>query len=602
MRFLALTPGQVVLLIGATAAAVIGLYWLRPPFRRLLVPSNLVWVRVLNGQNRRADRLRWWVSLVLAMVIALSIALALGRPKARSASRRTGKVVVVVDTSPTMATRRADGKSRWEHAVERARRLLEEESGSEFLLADTTGQLASFAAFGDRLAALDALEELRVSAAGRPEFPRWLLGEGSGTGIYFISDGVRVDIPAGLPKGTKTISVFEPADNVGITAFDVRSVPADPNSYQAYLEVVNYSLHGKDIDIELSGADRRRSRHRIRLEAGEALGQSLDLSALPSGAVRAAIAADGDALDLDNVAFSDLPRRKRIRVVLVSRGNRYLETSLRLDPRTDLAVWSPAEFSRKGERAVADVLVFDRYAPESPPAVPALLFQPPKVSWLPPRGEEVEGPDTSKWDRSHPLLQFVSLEDLAVERAVRFEAEDAQVVGGSPETPLVLASETPVKWVLVTFDLEDSNFQLQSAFPIFLTNALTWVTEEQAALLKTPGVVVTPLRDARIETLDGTKIHSRPLLGQTAFEAMEPGLYTALAGNKRVHLGVNVNDPTISDVNRTSLARDNEGTSGGRSDGRQRGWPSVEFWVWLLVGALLLAVVEWWFYHRRMTV
>src|SRR5512144_2460540 len=65
----------------AVAVLVLMLYLIKPRARRLVVPSILIWRLVLRARNPTPDRLRWWLSLLLAALIALAIALALVRPQ-----------------------------------------------------------------------------------------------------------------------------------------------------------------------------------------------------------------------------------------------------------------------------------------------------------------------------------------------------------------------------------------------------------------------------------------------------------------------------------------------------------------------------------------
>ena len=215
MIFLGMSAGMAVILLGATVAIVVYLYWLKPPPQRMVVPSMLLWDRLLKEKKRNTffDRLRWWLSMMLALTIGLSVAAGMGRPELSSPGSDLRDITVVIDNSATMATRTADGFTRWEHAVEHAGRFLSQGSASgQFLILDTSGQ-APPGAPGDRRAALDVLAGLTVSLGGEPEFPDLPEMESE---IFFISDGVMVDE---VPPEATVISVFEPAHNVGITAF-----------------------------------------------------------------------------------------------------------------------------------------------------------------------------------------------------------------------------------------------------------------------------------------------------------------------------------------------------------------------------------------------
>ena len=79
-----------------------------------------------------------------------------------------------------------------------------------------------------------------------------------------FSDGVSALSPA---KGTIDHSVFEPAINVAVTAFEARPLPNDPTRYQALVQILNASpaYLGRET----------RDRRRARLSAGAQLGACL---------------------------------------------------------------------------------------------------------------------------------------------------------------------------------------------------------------------------------------------------------------------------------------------------------------------------------------
>ena len=131
---------------------------------------------------------------MIAIAIGLSVATALGRPEVGSGDNEIRDIVVVIDNSATMATRRSDGYTRWEHAVAEARELLQQGSAAgRFLIVDTAGQAPPTEA-SDRGSALDVLEGLSVSLGGESQFPTLAASDGE---LYFVSDGVMVDdVPA----------------------------------------------------------------------------------------------------------------------------------------------------------------------------------------------------------------------------------------------------------------------------------------------------------------------------------------------------------------------------------------------------------------------
>src|SRR5438046_5101189 len=121
MTFLALTSFQTALLALLTAGTVISFYFLKLRHRRVVISSSLLWRRVLDERQSHSlwEKLRRIISIVVTVTIALLIALSLARPEVESLTGKNERVVIVLDTSPTMKTLAADGRTRWQHAVDR---------------------------------------------------------------------------------------------------------------------------------------------------------------------------------------------------------------------------------------------------------------------------------------------------------------------------------------------------------------------------------------------------------------------------------------------------------------------------------------------------
>jgi hypothetical protein len=613
MIFLGMSAGMVAALLGTTLVAVVFLYWLKPPPRRVVVPSTLLWDRLLKEKKRNTflDRLRWLLSLLLALTIGLSVAAGVGRPELSSPSQDIRNIMVVIDNSATMATLTADGFTRWEHAVAHAGRFLRQGSASgKFLILDTSGQ-APPGEPGDRRSALEVLTGLTVSLGGAPEFPD--LPELDAE-IFFISDGVMVD---GAPPEATLISVFEPAHNVGITAFEIEALPSEPTRYHAFVQMKNASPVAKQVTLRLSGAVEGGIRDTLTLQADETQARFIDLSGFGRGPVRAVVTADADAFSADDYAYGFLPIRTQTRVALITPGSLYLENVLADEPRLSLEVIRPSQYNPS---VSADVYIFDRFAPPQAPGGPSLLFLPPDAGWLSRTLDVVEVPEAPAWNPAHPVLRFVALEDLRIDRAARIGVpadRDAQassagepgggsvseVVVGNRSLPLVLVSDQADRIVRVSFALEDSNFALQPGFPIFLANTLGWLMDEQVALARAPGRVEVPLPSAAVTDLEGNGVVAWPLSDRTVFQADQPGLYTVVAaGDRRLRVAVNLASVERSSVNDSGLAS-SEITAAGTTvlAGAEPG-PSDELWIFLLLLALVLVVVEWVTYHRRVTV
>jgi hypothetical protein len=584
MTFLALTPLQAALLAAVTVGIIIALYFLKLRHRRVFVSSAIVWRRVLEEQTTHSfrEKLRKILSIALAVTIALLIALALARPEIESLTGKNERIVIVLDTSPTMSTGTADGQTRWQHAVVKAKDLLDAGGPTtEFRITDTSGMTVSpFTT--DRGEARRLVEQMSPQNI-EPRFPR--LDEGNSV-VYFVSDGVVVH---DTPSFVRSVSVFESANNAGITAFDIRSVPSTPLGYEAYLEVQNYGQTA-DVAVTVTGAKAETITRSAHLATGELFKEVFDLSAFSGGVVRATVRTENDALPIDDVAYGYLPMKRRIRTMLVTAGNQNLETLLKLDDHVDLVSSTPANYR---EAADIDAYVFDRFAPPTAPAKPALVIGAADVPWLRRVTGQVLKPEITTWAEDHPIMQYVPVRDLSIERAARIDASNLTVVAASKDAPLIVVSEKP-KWVMLTFDLNASDFPLHVGFPVFVENVLSWFNRELLALRRSPGLIDVPFADAQVRTLDGKPIPAEQHLGKTVFQINEPGLYEAAQGETRVRVAVNLANRRFSNVNASVF-------QGQNADGGTRYWLRRQLWFYMLVAAVVLISVEWFTFHRRIT-
>jgi hypothetical protein len=591
MRFLQFTGLQAALIAVATAGAIITLYFLKHRRRRFVVSSTQLWKRVLDAhmENSLFERLRRYLSILLAVVTGLLVALAIARPEVEFLTGRSQRTVIVLDTSPTMQARMGDGKTRWQHAAEAAQTLVDAGAGStQFRIADTSGQFDS--PFTDNKSELRRLVERMKPVIAPTRFPELdKVPAGSESKVYFITDGVA---SVRVPKEANSISVFEAAPNVGITAFEIRSMPTAPLAYDAFLEIYNSGKESRQVDMTISGAGQQRITKNVKIAAGKSYREDLDLSKFDGGPIRAAVRADGDAFSPDDVAYTYLPVKRRTKTLLVTRGSKFLENALKLDRLVDLTVVDPKDFTDGKE---FDALVFDRFAPAQVPSRPALIVGAQDAAWLHKADGFVGHPRFESWDETHPVMRHVSLFDVSIESAARVDPANLTALASSGSgTPLILASEHP-RWVQLTFNLESSDFPYHAGFPIFIDNAIAWFGRERLALRRNPGVVEVPLAKAEVRTIDGKSMATQDTPGGTVFEAPDPGLYVASTADVRQYVAVNFSSRGFSDINSSNVREAGAAKAAGVPFLRR------ELWFYMLCGALLLIGAEWFTYHRRIT-
>jgi hypothetical protein len=466
MTFLALTPLQTAILALATAGAVIALYFLKVRRQKVLVSSAILWRRILEEQFARSlwQRLRLMFSILVALAISLLIALSIARPQIEWLTGKPQRVVIVLDTSPSMNTRTADGGTRWIHAIEEARELLKHSGPSDqFRITETSGDTA-FGFTANPVEAREMIDEL----SPRNVEPRFPILDGNESHVYFISDGVAV---RDIPPGAESISVFEMANNAGITAFDIRPIPSNSMEYEAYLEVDNFGEQ-TTIGVTLSGTGQDRITRTVPVEARKKYREIFNLSNFQGGPVQASILSKNDALASDDRAIAHLPSKRKIRTLLVTRGNPRLLTLLRYDRNIELSVTDPANYRELPE---IDAYIFDRFAPPDEPSKPALVLGSLSGAGI------IHKPRITKWSEEHPIMQHVALQDVSIQATPKIDPQQLTVIAASNDTPLILASENPRR-VMLAFDLNSSDFPVQAAFPIFMHNVLAWLSNNSPAM------------------------------------------------------------------------------------------------------------------------
>ena len=144
--------------------------------------------------------------------------------------------------------------------------------------------------------------------------------------------------------------------NVGITQFAVRKAYYGAFDYQAFLSVTNFSDERVSFPLALTVDDQKISEQTIALDPQVKRNVIVPFT-LQTGAVVKAVADVRDDLDADNVVQAVVPEPRKLRVLLVSPGNLFLEKALRTDPQVVLETKTPSEYS--GGMGTYDVVVLD---------------------------------------------------------------------------------------------------------------------------------------------------------------------------------------------------------------------------------------------------
>lgn len=624
-------PLSSLLALGAVAATLaVVLYILKLRRRRVAVVFSPIWREVLGDREstRLFSQLKRWLSLLLQLVLLALLVLALGDPRPSAEARGARSVVVLVDTSASMKATDT-GKSRLERAVEAVRRLIGGLGDADrMLIASMDASITPLSTMTSERSELEkAVEALRATDT-RADLPRALgfakdsLQGSPNPEVVLVSDGAFGSsalgrVPALDGIRLSYVPIGEAADNVAITSFSVRRYPLDASRYEVMLEVQNTSETPAELVFSLLGDGQVVATEPLGVGPGQKVLRFYQNQAGASRTLEATIApaSGSDHLASDDHAFALVPERRRARVLVVSPGNSYLEAALLLDEYLDVTQVAPGAPLPEGR---FDVTIADGVRVPLERRLGGLLYlNPPDASAGGPlrHAKVIEQFGFDRWDRKSPILAWIAPENIQVLRGHAFVPEKGDhVVGASELGPILVAGERSGQpFVALGFDPRDSDFVLRVAWPLFVLNTIQHVIDEDTRFISSyeSGEVWSIAVPAEAERawVTAPSGERRELLargGYVAYPGREAGfheLVSAGPGGEQappVVLAANLSDPEES---RIAPAR--ELALGSVAAAPPEGFDartSQPLWVYLLAVGLLLSVVEWITYHRRVTV
>jgi len=525
------------------------------------------------------------------------LVLAVMRPAPSVTAAGGGRRLIILDSSWSMGAETSSGETRWERAIAEARALIQSSAGDEVAVATTADGLVE-GPTTDAVLLEAALDRLMPSGGENSDWPRL----SNVSKVHFITDGTLARPMAGLEAtGADVVvqSVYESAPNVAITAFEVYEPGAPEAQAEAYLELANYSPQKQTAQLTVTRGTTTVGDVAVELAPGEAVRQMVPLGLTGDPRVRARISAPDNVLAVDDEAVAWIARAETLSVTVVSAEPGFLKVLFDRLPGIRTTYIAPGVYDQPRPGA-EHVIVFDHWVPPAAPTKPALYVSPMLAdgpAWIGQARIETK-PQWATADR-HAVLRGVDPATVTLERARSVESDAwTPVARSATGSPLVSVRETTdTRAVVLGFGLleAESNVALQPAFPVLIVNAIEWLARPTLTGQLRPGVV--PI-EAAVSRVINTSGESMPItaFGDTQLVRFPvPGLYLAEGGGMRTTFAVNVGDPQVSNVSRTSLSE--EAQAQGAAARAEDPW-----WPWIVGIAFVLVLVEWWTWHRRITV
>jgi hypothetical protein len=433
------------LIFAALAPVIILLYLLKLRRQPAQVSTLMFWQRVVADNRRRAlfQRLRQLLSLLLHLLIFALLLLALARPELR-AFRETddgAPTIVVLDCRARVQTLAGRGTTRFDEAAGIAKGYLRRASNRQpvALIAMDSAPRVVCGSTGDERVLLDALDGLRpADAGGRIEdavaLARELAGADHGAGRIVVVSDEAPEISANAPAKieTRLVTGGGPKENVGIVRLDARPLPGSPDTDEVLVEIENFGARRQAGSVEITFEGRLLDVKPFDLAPGERRTDVYPALAAQTGIANArgwlsahlTLTSGRDALALDDDAYAVIPPPRPLRVLLVTRGNWFLESLLKADDGVQFDQLAPDAF-QPAQAAAFDAVILDDCVPSG---FAVAADQLPKGNFLfvesapflagdAPKPVELEHPLVTDTDAAGPLLSRVNLRDVTVLRA-----------------------------------------------------------------------------------------------------------------------------------------------------------------------------------------
>jgi len=684
-------------LLGLTALVpIIALYFLKLKREQRVVPSTLLWKKVIDDMqvNSPFQRLKYSLLLLLQMLLIALLGFSLARPYLNFSGSAGSKTILLIDTSASMSTRDAgrDGTlTRLEAAVNDAERKIDDmRAADETLIVAFDRDVRQLSKFTNDRGMLKAVlaglktRDLPTRATEAFETAVALCEGQQFVNVLVLSDGcfgnlkmqneqdevVKGNIEdkgAAASTGTAQdrlkmrLSNFrfvsygaDDSDNAGITQIDARTRPVkatgddgkriDALETQIFVMVENFSPKPKDVVLSLSTNTQQfapkvislkgRAPRLESLTSGPAEGntsessRSVEVFKLPlgtSGVVTAKITGPKDRFPADDIASCVVGAAEGTKLLLVTKGNYFLEKALGAMKGVTITTMMPDDFAKlwdqKAQQAVEafDACIFEDTAPISWNEGGALFLGaiPPMPGFI--KAEKpLEWPTVIDWDVSHPVMRYVNFGNVTVAKAQAWKVpKTTKVLVEGAGGPLAIATENDrLRVVGLSFDVFSSDWAYRPSLPLFFRNVVPWIAEasprRQPTALHTgdplmvpPGIGGSAGAAPLTATLYSPKESDRPPAKielsaerSTFIKGTETaGLYTLkdIGTEERIY-AVNLASREESDnARRGTLKIGDVSIESNRSAVEAK----REIWRDLAMAAAFLLVLEWWVFHRR---
>ena len=471
--------------------AVIAMYLLKLRRDEAVVPSTLLWTRLVADVEANApwQQLRRSLLLLLQLLLVVILAMLAARPFVERPAGLARDIVLVMDTSASMGATDVvpDRLTAAKQAAIEALRDLPTGGKVSLIAAGRSARIVVNEST-DLARVRQAIEGVEVSQGTGDlgdalELASKLSARSGDAQVLVATDAALATPPTGrVVARIKVLPVGRDRKNQAIVALAVRTSPSAV-SRSVFVSVANVDLERASRRLELWGDGSLLEVRDVALEAQARADVIIDdidrevrtVEVRLVGSDPAVITAP-DQLAVDDRAWAVIPPDRTREILIVGSGDPYLETALSFLPDTLLFTVPPDRYPQDAVRSDGtawDLIIFEGTLPAALPRAPILAIAPPRTSDLGEVSGKLANPGIGTLDPDEPVLRFVDLSTTHIAEATRLTTPDwaRTIIPGPRGAPLLYAgTRAGLPSAVLAFEPRRSDLPLQVAFPILLAN------------------------------------------------------------------------------------------------------------------------------------
>jgi Ca-activated chloride channel homolog len=614
MNWLSLSPVEIAAAWAVLGAAALWLYLHHRRPQRRKVSTLRFWasVQAVSQPRRRKVREPW--ALIAQILFLLLILLALANPRwgITTAGR---SVVMILDTS-IWSQAHPSGESAWidQERTEALRVIDSLPASDRVLLLRAEGDAPPIVPFTTDHAELRrAISNVRTSgsAADIPralEMARAAIAGSSRSLLVYVGPGMlsddqarsldefRASIATPDQYGNQSQFLVRLAgdgttlDNRGITRLSLRRDAAQPDRWHLLTQLKNYSASKANVVLKLSVNGESLGEHNIALTPNELANTDNEFVWDKGGYLQAEISPP-DALEADNRAVVNLPTFRTIHVAMYVGGNSDFATNLLSVLSSNPYLETQIVLPGMPLRSLPDVAIYQGTSLPAEPAFNSIFFL------AGPASSASRSVRVTQWNRQHPVTRWVRTHDISVRNPATLTALPTDAVlaytDETPAKPLILAREqNGHRLLIVGFDPHNSNFPMESAFPLLMAGGMEWMTHsvDEAADSVSTGELDLPGPVTRVVAPSGRDVQFARTGAGVHLLALETGMYRVITASGETSIAINTPLLPAQRLNATSAE-----TASVESEPRQI--IGADLWRWPVLFAIVVLWLEWWLYY-----